>query len=123
VAPDVKAMHQQARNEEMPKTIPSEFRVQSWLVGASTSYQRQKATSSHDDIQFGAMQFFSECQRSVLGPILFLLYSADLLHLIKNHHLMPHAYADDIQIYGHCQPSDAGHLMHQVYAVTRFRHG
>jgi len=32
---------------------------------------------------------------SVLGPILFLLYTADLLRLIERHNLHPHAYADD----------------------------
>jgi len=41
-----------------------------------------------------------------MGPILFLLYVADRLKLIKRHRLSPHAYADDTQIYGFCQPSD-----------------
>jgi len=45
---------------------------------------------------------------------LFLLYTADLLQLVKRHHLTPHAYADDTQIYGHCQPSDAGDLAQRV---------
>jgi len=27
---------------------------------------------------------------------------------------MPHAYADDTQIYGHCQPSDASGLAQRV---------
>jgi len=47
---------------------------------------------------------------SVLGPILFLLYTPDLLQLIKRHHLTPHAYVDNTQIYGFCRPHEVDRL-------------
>ena len=50
----------------------------------------------------------------VLGPILFLLYTEDLLQLVKSHHLNPHAFADDTQIDGFCNPSDAAELTSQL---------
>jgi len=62
-------------------------------------------------------------QGSVLGPILFLLYTADLMSIVKRHKLLPHVYADDVQIliyfyvfrmfskcYGSCTSSEIGTL-------------
>jgi len=38
----------------------------------------------------------------VLGPILFIMYTADLIALVEPHDLCPQLYADDMQIYGSC---------------------
>jgi len=39
-----------------------------------------------------------------------MLYTADLLQLVKSHHLTPHAYADDTEMYSACRPADVDRL-------------
>jgi hypothetical protein len=46
------------------------------------------AVTSHPRLLHWAQGF-------VLGPILFLLYAADLQSVIQRHELTPHLYADD----------------------------
>jgi len=41
----------------------------------------------------------------MLGPVLFLLYTADVLNIIQRHGLVDHSYADDSSIYLHLDPA------------------
>jgi len=60
--------------------------------------------SAHEFIKFGVPQ------GSVLKQQLFVLYTADLAPLIAEHRLHSHLYADDMQVYGWCQPTDVSLL-------------
>jgi len=53
-------------------------------------------------------------QGSVLGPILFVLYTVDLVQLIETFGLSPHLYADDTQVYGSCAPTAVVLLASQI---------
>jgi len=58
----------------------------------------------------------SHARGSVLGPVLFLLFTADLLRLIRRYIVSYHTYADDIQFCSSCLPAEVDQLSDQMSA-------
>jgi hypothetical protein len=86
--------------------------VHKWFVsylGGRTQFVRcGKSCSNPASVLYGVPQ------GSVLGPILFLLYTADLIRIVESHGLLTHLYADDTQIYGFCLPASTASLQSRV---------
>ena len=74
--------------------------IRSYLSGRTQRVRRGHKKSTVTRLMCGVPQ------GSVLGPILFVLYTVDLISLIESHGLSTHLYADDTQVYGSCRPAD-----------------
>jgi len=70
-----------------------------------SSYLTDKSfrVSYNGDMSFEVYVLCSVPQGSVLGPWLFALYTADLDEVTNRHNVYLHSYADDSQLYVHCQ--------------------
>ena len=75
--------------------------IRSFLSGRSQYVSFQQRRSQVVDLRYGVPQ------GSVLGPLLFIMYTADVCDLVRSDGLNTHAYADDQQIYIHCLPSNS----------------
>ena len=94
--------------------------ITSYLTDRHQHVNRAGSQSTSQHINFGVPQ------GSVLRPLLFVLYTADLASLIDDHRLHPHLYADDTQVYGWCRPTDVNllqarmsHCIDDVWSWTR----
>jgi len=84
--------------------------LQSYLTSRLECVRRGLARSTHKTARFGVPQ------GSVLGPLLFILYTAGLIDLIEVYGLNPHLYADDTQIQGSCRFGSANQLQSTLSA-------
>ena len=76
----------------------------SYLTGRVECIRRGMSRSTPITVRYGVPQ------GSVLGPLLVILYTADLIDIIEAHGHHPHLYADDTQIQGSCCPDSVDSL-------------
>ena len=79
--------------------------VLGWLTSFVTSRTQQVAFDGHMSATTSAE--FGVPQGSVLGPLLFVLYTAQLSQVVAAHGLTLHQYTDDCQVYLTTSVSDA----------------
>lgn len=82
--------------------------VLAWLNGYLTN--RTQSVWWNGSMSSTRPAHFGVPQGSVLGPLLFVLYVADIGSIVSSAGLLSHAYADDSQIYGFCSPDETDGL-------------
>ena len=82
--------------------------IQSYLTNRSQSVTIINLSSSPSRLSFGVPQ------GSVLGPILFIMYTQPLHSLIQSHSISDQSYADDTQLYKSCKPKDTSQTLQSM---------
>ena len=75
--------------------------IRSYLQNRSFRVRVGDSESIPHDLKFGVPQ------GSVVGPLFFTLYTADIGAIIRRHNINYHIYADEVQLYNSFDPEDS----------------
>ena len=82
--------------------------IRSFLHGRVQVVRVGSSKSDPADLRYGVPQ------GSVLGPLLYIIYTADIVRIFERHGFRVHLYADDSQLYIHLTLHDIGMILGSV---------
>ena len=97
------------------------FGVSDTALNWFTSYlsKRIQTVSVGNNKSDPALITFGVPQGSVLGPVLFVLYTAPLSEIMSTHSVLFHSFADDTQLHKSAKPSHVGELVESMEACIQ----
>lgn len=90
------------------------------LIGSPLEWLRSYLSERTNSVTFGLSKSawvpapFGVPQGSVLGPLLYILYTSEVGALLTSCGVLHQLYADDVQAYNHCPPEDAVAAVRQM---------
>lgn len=116
---DLSAAFDTIDHEKLLQILESSFGITGQALEWFRSYLTDRTQRVVIDGQYSntSKLLFGVPQGSVLGPILFTVYTTSLGHIIRKHGLSFHLYADDTQLYIAVKPTDNSSISDTIVKI------
>jgi len=115
---DLSAAFDTVDHDILIERLQQSFGVQGLVLSWIESFlcDRSQAVSIAGELSSRSFLSCGVPQGSVLGPVLFLVYCADVISIARRCGLGIHSYADDSQLYFHADPTAVDNKVKQLVA-------